>query len=396
MKRIYMSILTALLFCGIAEARTWWVQKDGTGDFTVIQDAVDAAAAGDTIRIGPGRFYEGQTVEFPNGSSIFTRVYIYHREITIIGSGAEHTFIGQAESWDVPQGDHKGIYAHSYQGVERVEVRNLCIENAREGIYSWGVEMDIEHCRFEACDIAIMTLTHASSGLYVSDSQFVELARDMMFIYTNWLALTRIENCVFTLGESTWGRWHIGLNNVADAVIEGCEFLGGEMGVQLDQRTVAHIRRCIFDGQTFFGLHTVQASTESYVEHCTFRNQRRAHLLSDPTVTHRATHCTFENISEASYEIRGALSIQVNNCDLGRGAQYTVMATYKWSAYQDPTSFDFTNNYWGTSDPDSIAAWIRDANDTDETEYTILFEPFRTDSTPTQRRSLSGVRRLFR
>ncbi len=41
-----------------SQARTWRVERDGSGDFVVIQDAVDAASPGDVIQLGPGRFDE--------------------------------------------------------------------------------------------------------------------------------------------------------------------------------------------------------------------------------------------------------------------------------------------------------------------------------------------------
>ena len=52
-------VLGALLVLGAvqpSEARTWRVEKDGTGDYSILYEAVDAAASGDTILIGPGRF----------------------------------------------------------------------------------------------------------------------------------------------------------------------------------------------------------------------------------------------------------------------------------------------------------------------------------------------------
>ncbi len=39
-----------------AAARTWLVRLDGSGDFTRIQEAVDAAEYGDTVRVGPGEY----------------------------------------------------------------------------------------------------------------------------------------------------------------------------------------------------------------------------------------------------------------------------------------------------------------------------------------------------
>lgn len=48
------SILTLglLALACSAHATTWRVEKDGTGDFTIIQDALDAAADADTVLVG--------------------------------------------------------------------------------------------------------------------------------------------------------------------------------------------------------------------------------------------------------------------------------------------------------------------------------------------------------
>ena len=39
-----------------AEAVTWTVERDDSGDCAVVQDAINAAASGDSILIGPGRW----------------------------------------------------------------------------------------------------------------------------------------------------------------------------------------------------------------------------------------------------------------------------------------------------------------------------------------------------
>ncbi|MBK7772507.1 MAG: hypothetical protein IPI48_18845 [bacterium] len=57
MRRSIILVLLLLLGASPASARVWRVEKNGTGDFTVIQQAIEASSAGDTwaIRIGPGR-----------------------------------------------------------------------------------------------------------------------------------------------------------------------------------------------------------------------------------------------------------------------------------------------------------------------------------------------------
>jgi len=86
--KIQVAVLVLLVAC-FAQARTWFVEKDGSGDFTVIQDAVDAAAPGDTIRIGSGRFTEYQYVYDQD-----TYVLVETDSLTFWGSGVDSTIIG--------------------------------------------------------------------------------------------------------------------------------------------------------------------------------------------------------------------------------------------------------------------------------------------------------------
>ncbi len=58
---MYRSIwgLVFLLLCATgmgAHAATWTVEEDGSGDFETIQEAVDAAGAGDLVLVGPGTY----------------------------------------------------------------------------------------------------------------------------------------------------------------------------------------------------------------------------------------------------------------------------------------------------------------------------------------------------
>ena len=41
-----------------AQARLWTVRKDGTGDFSAIQPAIDASSSGDVVEVGPGVYFE--------------------------------------------------------------------------------------------------------------------------------------------------------------------------------------------------------------------------------------------------------------------------------------------------------------------------------------------------
>lgn len=63
--RISLLILMIVLPCLIFAA-TLSVKQDGSGDYTVIQDALDAADPGDTVLVYPGRYLENLMMEIDN------------------------------------------------------------------------------------------------------------------------------------------------------------------------------------------------------------------------------------------------------------------------------------------------------------------------------------------
>jgi pectin methylesterase-like acyl-CoA thioesterase len=75
-----------LLLSTTVQARTWRVARDGSGDYTTIQPAIDWASAGDTISIGAGVYTECRTVRLPGWSwSIEIYVYAMKDNLTLIG-----------------------------------------------------------------------------------------------------------------------------------------------------------------------------------------------------------------------------------------------------------------------------------------------------------------------
>ena len=57
---------------------------------------------------------------------------------------------------------------------------------------------------------------------------------------------------------------------------------------------------------------------------------------------------------------------------------------------------DLTNNYWGTTSPDSISAWIWDGADDPSIQATVQFEPFSETPIPSEKKSFGGLKNLFR
>jgi len=84
------------LLSPLAEGHTWRVEKDGSGDYTTIQPAVDGAAPGDSIMIGPGRYSE-TTLYNPDAAKDFfpkpVMIAVTVDDLTILGAGTDQVYL---------------------------------------------------------------------------------------------------------------------------------------------------------------------------------------------------------------------------------------------------------------------------------------------------------------
>jgi hypothetical protein len=157
--RMRVIVITTFLMLALgthtAGARTWNVRKDGTGDYVVIQDAVDHAAAGDTIKIGPGRFEEKRPFSsFPVAAAekwtfdVCAAVTV--SDLTIIGSGVDQTIIGPPARLWIDPAEPKIICTTPLVG--RLVVEDLAMENVFNGIYrTEGGTLEVRRCRSLGC-----------------------------------------------------------------------------------------------------------------------------------------------------------------------------------------------------------------------------------------------------
>ncbi len=78
----------------------------------------------------------------------------------------------------------------------------------------------------------------------------------------------------------------------------------------------------------------------------------------------------------------------------GAGSSVLVDA----GCYQNPpgTTLDLTNNYWGTTSADTIASWIYDGHDNPAIYGYVQFDPFSPVVVSTEKKSLGGVKGLYR
>ncbi len=140
-------VAIGLLAVGVvdsAHGRTWQVAQDGSGDFTVIQEAVNAASSGDVIHIGPGRYIDYTIFDWGN-------VYVWldgTKSLTFVGAGAEATIIGPdvyASGWT----DY-GVACDN--GDVTIRIENLRIENQNYiGLSMFNSVLELIGCIVERC-----------------------------------------------------------------------------------------------------------------------------------------------------------------------------------------------------------------------------------------------------
>ena len=170
--------------------------------------------------------------------------------------------------------------------------------------------------------------------------------------------------------------------------------LEGVSAILLSNGTTSYVERCTFDGQSQLAIYASLAGTIS-VNRSRFVNQREVTYSEVLSNNVTFTGCAFEDISDVAFRLAYLGGLTVNGCDLSGGSRGIVWCKDIINCTEVRT-VDMTGNYWGTADPDSIANLIRDNNDSDEACFIIDYEPFETESTPVEKKSLSDLKNLFR
>ena len=393
-------MVLAVLFCvylpQATEARSWYVERDGSGDFTVIQDAVDVAASGDTIKIGPGRYDEKRLVTTP-GWSDSVRVQVTQQELTFIGSGPE-TIVGPDQPWESERSLDKGFASSDLWGNSIIRVNYMRMENMGIAVYtSYNSSGDnlvkIEDCLFGGNKESVYLIGNGGN-VRIDSCLFESVADDGHHVSAWTQGEIFIQDCIFTLSNEIYGQDCFTISDVENASIVDCEVYGGTVGATVIFNGHTAFRDCIFDGQGTVAIIPSAGSSVS-VDSCTFRNQIIAMYSDSSDNQFTMSYTAIEDVTDCSFFVEGAGIAEVNNCDLAKGGRGVVWVTDRPSC-TSIKHLDFTNNHWGTADADSIQAWIRDSNDTENACYYVDYVPFSDVPLPTEKKSLGGLKAMFR
>ncbi|MBC8425380.1 right-handed parallel beta-helix repeat-containing protein [bacterium] len=376
--RTSISLLALVVVAGSVLAGTWLVEKDGTGHFTVIQEALDASSPGDTILIGPGRFTETNTVVLPGWTN---EIYaaVWNDSIMIIGSGVDVTIIGPDEPLKQPINDRpKGIFG-GYNTVGG-RISHLTVENVRDGVV-WESGLEIEQCNIRGCVDALIALP--TTGLLVADMLFENNSEDAINAWGPCPDM-RVVNCEFI--DNGVG---ISVVSLGYLLVEGCEFSDYTVGVQYDH-TIGEVRDCRFnDGRS--------ADVVSIGSHLTLSDCRLSSAYTAISASTWGFLWGSGNIIPAGegprLRICNTLFYFNGNHIFRTDGSYIELDCY---ISQPHDILDFTGNYWGTTSADSISAAIWDGHDDPEIHAYVDFTPFSPTPVAGERKSWSDLKSMFR
>lgn len=384
MSRILLVLLVMVISINGADARTWNVRKDGTGDYKVIQDAVDHAAAGDTIRIGPGRFEEKRPfssypVDTAEKWMFDVYVAVTVSDLTIIGSGADQTIIGPPSRLWVDPAEPKIICALSR--VSRLVVEDLAMENVFQGIFrSERGSLEVRRCKTFGCEAGVST--QSELGTVIENCHFQDIDYGVISFYP--ARNLTVANCDFVVCMASF-------DHTVNATVTDCVFDRYAGGCQFANNSSGGIYSSAFTDQTNVGISVVTGSVVNLVGNRVSGGGINLRLRTAATVT--GWDNVFGGGTYATiFSSNGVIAL--HGCQILHVAGPTV----KVDAFLNPPlrTLDMSNNYWGSDSAATIAGWIVDGHDDPTVNAVVQFEPFTGQPIATEPTSWGDLKAQYR
>jgi len=387
-----LTIAATLLIASSCLAFTWHVEQDGSGDYEIIQNAVDVAAVGDTIMIGPGRY--DQYWEFAPELQWWAVVGVLTDSLTFIGIDRDEVIIGTDYEYPVYPGnqDSHGITTRS--PAPWMVVENITFENMKKGVrcHPGG---EVRNCLFRSiADDAVFS--EASMGacpecpFLVENCEFLDSrgSRAVLAIHnSNSTSSATIQR----VNSYDGGGFYTSHPN---AVIDDCVIEDSIEGIIRDGGVI-HANNCIMR-RTRSNIYAYGEPESTGI----FCNNIRVEESSETDVLINggrveAENSVFTNEGDWGIVMFVRSTADFHNSHIFRnGAPYAVDLTYHQGTPDGLLHFE--NNWWGTADPDSVADMIYDHTDNNDINTTVLYEPILLGPSANKKKSFGGMKQLFR
>jgi hypothetical protein len=367
--------------CAASEAlaRTWIVDRQGGGDFTTIQPAVNAASSGDTILLHAGRYLEYAPYD-AGALTEDTYVVLEKPDLTLRGVDRDSVIIGpETYEWTTTNEPNGFFVAASATGcvLESLTIENIPAASEQDaaatmrdvrvvgtyyGIASYSLEPVLfERLELENCSSHCIGIWRRAQNSVIRDS---EIRGYVTGILASSVQNLVVENCRFADGAV------IKFQTGGSGTVQRCAFAPG--AVVVGNGPEVEVIDCLFDPNPDTNVQVISASariTQSKLAKSAVENIA-IHSTSDVLVN--------QNDLLNSYEWQGPPTIWVRDDTAPFGM-----------------TVNFEQNWWGTADVEQISNWIIDATDQPSRNIIVDFEPFLTQSIPTRKQSLSELKRRF-
>jgi nitrous oxidase accessory protein NosD len=168
--------------------------------------------------------------------------------------------------------------------------------------------------------------------------------------------------------------------------------VGGRVGIQFDN-CPGFIENCTIENVMYSGIVLLESGTVVTVADNTLQNNGW-HVDISNYATVDLHQNELLNSQLYGIWIGSPSTVHVNENDLISSQGYLAYLT--GDTAPEIRHYDFTNNYWGTTDPTQIAARIYDNHDSALETGIAEFEPFAGAPVPTEATSFGGLKALFR
>lgn len=379
-----MALPVLLLFVAAdAGARIWHVELDGSGDFTDIQPAVEAAAPGDTISIGPGRFATFRSLEFPPWT-VDTIVGVKKDGLRFTGAGYDRTFLGSGGKSDgIPQ----VFYSDGGYGAV---IENMTIENTDLGINWENGQLLVQSCRFRSDGDRFTGIIIHKVDAIVRDCVFEQPdGGPAVLVYgtDGKVVSCLIDNCAI---RGCWVGVEVG-PRVDDVVIRNTTMEDVSTGVELQMESKGSIEHCAI-ASSWGSAVLVRSGATIEINHATISGGHHGIEIDGGIVA--GQDVVLSGSTEASLLVNygGRASIHGSQI-LPAGSGWAFMSEQHYGPLM---MIDLTNNFWGTTDAASVAAAICDNHCRRDLQCKVVYEPFRGTPLPTDGTSWGDLEAMFR
>lgn len=378
--------LGAMLLATELAAATITVERDGTGDFMVLQEALNAASDGDTIRLGTGDFTEMPWTRLPDWTwDIRSCARIQVDDVTIIGVGPGLTRIGPtAFSANFSLFSPVAIL---YQGQGGLRLQDLAVRNCYIGVQLKGT-LEMNNCLIDDHAIGVWWDIVASGG-GIRDTTFrgaSSLTPIGLRIWENHGGGSgiMIERCEL-VGVSASA-------NVAEIMFIDCSFRESRLCYQSSSIGNSIFHRCSLDA-IWYALSIQGGRCE--IHDSDISGGKVALDLGGNVANGRFvvqnSRLQGGDIAVLNARYRPGPCV-ITGSDLIKGAGPVVQCSQSYTT----VTHDLRNNYWGTTSEADIQSWIIDHNDDPNIPATVLYLPFVGMPVPTESTSWGDLKASFR